>query len=148
MMQEDIAHCMSEMTGKKMTWLDNTMVVVPDNDCRIYLEYMEESDELYLYSHVASIPQERFGRYAIYLLIANHFGKETGGSAVLAYDVDECQVVIWDRLPVSAVTADEFLERFCFLYLSKLHWTNKMRADLLGGDAVTADDRTAVFTTS
>lgn len=130
----ELHNSLSKITGKDTNWIGNAVLVTLSGDTEIYLEYLEDSDELYIFGHVASIPGERFGKYAVLLLEANLFGKDTGGTAVLAYDSEECRVVIWDRMSLASMTADEFLRRFTYLYLSKLHWTNKLRDDLLGGD--------------
>jgi len=131
----EIAQGVLEFTGRQFTWFDNAMVVVLADEVRVYMEYLEEKDELYLYSHVASIPEERFERYAVTLLTANFFGRGTGGSAILAYDAEECQVVLWDRLPLRILDSDTFKKHFSDLYLSKLYWSDRMRRDLLGDDS-------------
>lgn len=130
----ELAREVSAFTGKQFTWYDNAMVVVVGDGVQVYLEYMEEQDELYLYSHIASIPEERFERYAVSLLKANFFGGGTGGSAVLAYDAEECRLVLWDKLTLSSLDADTFKKHFSRLYLSKLYWADKMRRELLGED--------------
>lgn len=144
MNMDEVYRTLSNLAGKHITWIDNAVLVTLTDGNEIYFEYIEENDELYMFGHVASIPEERFGRYALLLLEANLFGKDTGGSAVLAYDREECRVVIWDRLSLTSVTSTELQNRFSYLYLSKLHWTNKMREDLLGGDLIGKRGQTAV----
>lgn len=127
---DELQHSLAKITGKAAIWVENTVMATLTDGSQIYLEYLEESDELFFFGHVASIPEERIGSYALFLLEANLFGKDTGGTAVLAYDREECRVVIWDRANLSSLTDHEFRERFTYLYLAKLHWANKMREDV------------------
>ena len=126
----DVAVSISTMTGKDDVWQDGSLTVTLGDGTQIYLEYIEDRDEFYMYVHVASIPEERFGRYAMYLLKANHLGRGTGGSAVLAYDADSCNVVLWDRMNLGSISQEEFAERFSYIYLAKLYWANMLQQEL------------------
>lgn len=130
---EELEQAVTAFTGKSVSWFDEMMVIATDDGSRVHLEYSTEQDEIYLYCHVASIPQARFSAYAVELLHANLFGKDTGGSAVLAYDPAECRVIIWDKFKLSHLTQDGFRERFSLLYLSRLYWSDRLREDILGG---------------
>lgn len=138
MNKDGLAKALAGLEGMRILRLEDAYLATIGDATEIYVEYLAEQDEVYLFCHVASIPEERFGRYAVALLEANLFGKDTGGSAVLAYDAEECRVVIWDKAVLANLSEEEFQERFTLLYLSKLHWANKMREDLLGGDGISA----------
>jgi Tir chaperone protein (CesT). len=131
---KDVAVGLSRITGKAEQLLDNAAVVSLGDGTEIYLEYLKDRDELYMYSNVATVSEDRLGKYALSMLKANHLGNETGGSAVLAYDPDESRVVVWDRMSLSATDENEFRERFSLMYLARIHWANRVRKDLLGGD--------------
>lgn len=128
---EELEQTVAAFTGKSFAWFDEMMVIATHDESRVHLEYNIEEDEVYMYCHVASIPQARFGAYAVELLHANLFGKDTGGSAVLAYDPEECRVIIWDKFKLTHLTQDGFRERFSLLYLSRLYWSNKLREEIL-----------------
>ena len=130
---EELEQIVATLTGRRFGWFDGTMIITTGDGPRVHIEYCAEEDELYLYCHVASISPNRFGMYAMELLQANFFGKDTGGSAVLAYDPEQCCVVLWDKFNFSNLTAECFRRRFSLLYLSCLYWSNKMREDILGG---------------
>lgn len=146
MTMEELNTALSSLVGGNVQWVDNSLLASMSDGTDVYLEYLCDRDELYMYGHIASISEERFGKYAVSLLKANLFGQETGGSAVLAYDADESRVVLWDKVGLAATGASEFKERFSYIYLSILHWANKMRQDLLGDAVGFGVPRSAIIT--
>lgn len=146
MTMEELKVCLSKMIGKKSTWVDGSLLVAMGDGTEINLEYLDDRDELYMYGFVIAISEQYFEKYAISLLKANLFGKDTGGSAVLAYDPDESRVVLWDKVALAGMSREEFRERFSYMYLSILHWSNKIRQDLLGGDIIGVGARSATIT--
>lgn len=141
MNMDDLEEVVSVFTGKTSEWLDNVLTITLGDGTRIHLDYELERDEVYLYCHVASLPPERFGSFAMELMQANLFGKDTGGSAVLAYDPEESRVVLWDKFELAHMTQDGFRERFSLLYLSRLHWSDKMRERVASQTAVPRHSR-------
>lgn len=132
MIFEDLKRFLPEIAGKAPVWIDDCALAVVADETEIYLEYDRERDEVYLYCQVACLPPERLADHAVLLLEANLFGRDTGGSAVIAYDPEESKLVLWDKLPLPGLTRDEFRERFAYLYLSKKHWADKLRNEVLG----------------
>ncbi len=134
MEMEELNSSLSEIAGTKLTWIDNSVLMLMGDGTEIFLEYLREYDEIFMYGYVAEVSEDRFGKFAVSLLKANLFGQDTGGSAVLAYDSDEGRVVLWDKLPLSKTDMKELQERLSYLYLSVLHWAGKLRRDLITGD--------------
>lgn len=137
--------CLYEIIGKRTTWLDDAALLDVPGEYKLYLEYSQEKDELYLQADIAAIEGEALARCAMTLLEANLYGRDTGGSAVLAYDAEEGKVVLWDKLELSGMTPETFKERFSFFYLARLHWTVRLR-DEAPEAALAASAGMSVFT--
>lgn len=130
---KELEQAVWQFMGKTYEWHDGSMCIATSDGAWIHLEYSPEDGEVHLYCQVAAISVERFGAIAVNLLQANLFGEETGGHAVLAYDREQQQVILWDKFVLSHLSESEFRERFSLLYLSRLYWSKKIRDEVPGG---------------
>ncbi len=117
---------LSALSGIDIAWKESTAVMVMADQTALYLEYLTESDELYIYGYVHDVKKDQVSRTGMSLLEANLFGKDTGG-AVIAYDTDSERLVLWTRLRMIPHRLEDVQERLSCIYLSLIHWTGKLR---------------------
>ncbi len=119
---------LAALSGIDIAWKESTAVMVMADKTALYLEYLAESDELYIYGYVHEVKKEQVTRIGMSLLEANLFGKETGG-AVIAYDTEGERLVLWTRMRMIPNTLEDLQERLSCIYLSLIHWTGKLRME-------------------